>query len=146
MWHTRFYRIWVGMKWRYLDTDYRRPVRACGRWQEFAAFKEDMYDSYLAHVAEHGEANTTIDRIDNAKGYYKENCRWATRKQQADNRSSTRLIEIDGVTKPRIEWIRASNVSISSVRRRELRGWSFENAVKLPTLDRGIKVAIAKRV
>lgn len=56
-------------------------------WKDFNEFKKDMYEPWLAHVAIHGEKNTTLDRIDSSKGYYKENCRWATRQMQSQNRS-----------------------------------------------------------
>ena len=45
-----------------------------------------MYDSYIKHVKEYWEKDTTIDRINWNLWYYKENCRWATVKEQAMNK------------------------------------------------------------
>ena len=39
---------------------------------------------------------TSIDRIDVQKGYYKENCRWATTKQQQRNKTNTRYLLVNG--------------------------------------------------
>jgi len=56
-------------------------ITVCDRWRSsFVNFLEDMGES---------PAGLTIDRIDNSKGYYKENCRWVTRKENQRNRSLT---------------------------------------------------------
>lgn len=54
-----------------------------------------MYESYVAHVNEYWEKNTTIDRINWDWNYCKSNCRWATCKEQSENTSLTLMAKID---------------------------------------------------
>lgn len=82
--YTRTYRVWQSMKSRCDDPNVHnydlyggRGIGYCSRWFNFTNFLEDM-----------GEAsdNMELDRKDNNLGYFKENCRWATKPQQMFNR------------------------------------------------------------
>jgi len=91
---SSFYKKWSYMKSRTsgapLYTD--KGISVCDAWKEFENFISDMYDSFKEHVSLYGERDTTLDRIDNDLGYFKENCRWATYKEQARNRTTNRKI------------------------------------------------------
>lgn len=94
---TRLYRIWKHIRRRCLDPKDRyfyryggRGIKVCERWNTYEAFAGDMKALYLEHVAVHGEADTTIDRIDPDGSYEPSNCRWATRLEQSRNTAAAK--------------------------------------------------------
>lgn len=87
---TPIYKKWMGMKRRCLnphDKSYPRyggaGVTVSASWMDFQNFSRDMASTF--------KAGLTIERKDNSKGYSKENCRWATKLEQARNKKSVRL-------------------------------------------------------
>ena len=54
-----------------------------------------MWASYEEHVKKYWEKDTTLDRINPNWNYCKENCRWATIKEQQNNRTNNHGIEYD---------------------------------------------------
>lgn len=94
---TRFYHIWENIKQRTGDKNSSSYEKYGGRgikclWKSFEEFKDDMYDTYLSHVKELGERETSINRIDNNSHYCRENCEWAILSIQATNRRNTRIV------------------------------------------------------
>lgn len=102
---TSEYNIWQSMKKRCLNKANKnycnyggRGINICKEWIEsFNNFYNDMGNK---PTKQH-----SLDRINNDLGYYKENCRWATKKEQTRNQRSNRLIEYNNEIKCVSEWI-----------------------------------------
>lgn len=103
-------------------TYFDRGIDVCDEWKEsFFNFLEDMGER---------PEGTTLDRKDNDKGYYKDNCRWADLKTQANNRTTSRLITAFGETKTVAEWSKDTGLPVSTIFNRLNReGLTEEEAV-----------------
>lgn len=101
-----------------------RGITVCDRW-----LGKGGYDRFMDDMGECPDPSLSIDRIDNNKGYSKENCRWACRQTQNRNTGRNRLVEIDGVAKCIEEWASVSGVSSHCIAKRLKRGWAAQEAV-----------------
>lgn len=95
-------------------------------WKSFEEFKNDMGESYQNHVKIFGERDTTIDRINSNGNYCKENCRWATLREQAGNTSQARFITYNEQTKNVSEWSRVTGINYQTLINRLNAGWSID--------------------
>ena len=85
-----------------------RGITVCQEWHNIETFEKWTLESGY-------EPGMTIDRIDTNGNYEPSNCRWATHKQQANNRRNNVLVTIDGVTKTLAEWADFSGISHSTM-------------------------------
>lgn len=89
---TKTYVSWQAMKTRCDNPNADNYARYGGGGVEYTK-QWAYYDNFLLDMGER-PLGTTLDRLDNTKGYYKENCQWATRRKQSYNRSTTKLTEV----------------------------------------------------
>lgn len=120
---TRFYKIWKAMLRRCYGKNQlsyknygERGIKVCDNWKDFNNFYSDMYQSYLEHVEKYGEKNTSIDRIDVNGNYTKENCKWSTRVEQANNTRRNHMIKYKDKYVTMAELGRITNINYSTIR------------------------------
>jgi hypothetical protein len=89
-------------------------------WNSFENFLKDMGER---------PKGMTIDRIDNTKGYYKWNCRWATQYQQNRNRSTNIIINFEGESLCASDWAKKIGIHRDTIRRRLKRGLSIDKVL-----------------
>lgn len=109
-----------------------RGITICPEWDDYQAFREWAYENGYAD-------NLTLDRIENNAGYSPENCKWSTRKEQANNRRSNRTITVNGESHNIQWWVEKTGLPRTVVDGRLRRGWDDYKTVMTPLLTKGGK-------
>ena len=125
--HSKAYQVWHAMVQRcYRETCRSYPryggrgIKICERWHRFENFYEDMGNPPKSY---------SLDRIDNSLGYSKENCRWATWKEQQNNRRSNRYHEISGERLTLSQIAMKYDIKYSTLKSRISRGRTIDEAI-----------------
>jgi len=130
---TRLHRIWKAMRTRTKNANadknnryINRGIDCCKGWDDYIVFRDwSLENGYSDELS--------IDRIDNDKGYSPENCRWATRYTQAQNRSDTnhQYLTAFDETKDIYEWALDDRcvVNLTTLRHRINAGWKTKIAL-----------------
>lgn len=132
---TPEHQAWLGMRHRCYSKNGRgyryygaRGIEICDRWRnDPSAFAKDMGPR---------PPGTSIDRIDNNKGYEPGNCRWATDEQQARNTSRNHNITYRETTMCVTAWALKIGMKRNCLVARISKGWSIERAIETPTAPR----------
>lgn len=116
---TRLHRIWSGIKARCQNKNLPKYNNWGGRGIKMCKEWADSYEKFRDWALSSGyKENLTIDRIDNNKWYSPDNCRWATTKQQSNNRRTNHIITFNGQTHTISEWSEIIGVKSSTIQRR----------------------------
>ena len=127
----RLAHIWNNMKARCNNpksTSYKnyglRGISVCDEW-------ENNYNKFEQWALNNGYSKElTLDRIDPDGNYCPNNCRWATQKEQQNNRRNTIHITYQNETHTIPEWSIITGISVSTLYDRYYRGWDEEKIVK----------------
>ena len=127
---TRLYRIWEQMKARCNNQttkqykDYGgRGITVCAEWaNNFEAFRDWA-------LANGYRDDLTLDRKENDGPYSPDNCRWATRKDQQNNKRNNHMITFKGETRTLTQWAELTGIPRTTLWDRLVRGWSIERAL-----------------
>ena len=134
MTNTKLYNVFKGMKSRIRYSKNRsssyKGLTMCDEWLNDSG-------SFITWAIENGyKEGLQIDRIDNKKGYTPENCRWVTAKENANNRSTTIILNVDGEEGTIAYFSDKYGVKHHTIQTRISRGWSHSEAVKKPSQKR----------
>lgn len=111
---NNLYGVWQSMKQRCYNPKNPAYARYGGRG---IALSNDWLSSFHIFASDMGPRpeGMTIERIDNDKGYCKENCRWASRKEQMLNRCNTLFVTVDGVSHRAHDLARLAGMKTDSI-------------------------------
>jgi len=112
-----------------------RGITVCQRWL-------DSFEAFLADMTHRPSKNYSIERRDNALGYFPENCYWATRKEQALNRRTNRLYTHNGMTQTLSQWADEAHLAWDTLYLRLKHDWPFEKAISTPSQPKSSKILL----
>lgn len=104
-----------------------RGIMVCNEW------KNDFMSFYNWSISNGWIKGLSIDRFPNKNGAYEpQNCRWATRELQNNNRTDNRILECRGITATLSQFSRMSGIAYKTISCRIDRGWEIERAIFEP--------------
>lgn len=124
--HEELHKRYMEIIRRINHHEHYKNIKMCDEWL-------NDYQAFRKWALENGyREGLTIDRIDNSKGYGPSNCRWANAKEQANNKTTNRVITYKGETGTVTMLAEKYNVDNRLIYQRLKRGWTVEQAFEKP--------------
>ena len=134
MGQTKIYRVWSGMWQRCTNPNHMfysyyggKGISVCAEWGLFDNFYADMGDTYAEDLS--------IDRINGDLNYYKDNCRWATKKEQGSNKSNNVMVPTPLGLMTMKQASDRFYMNYGTVKSRHKNGWPVEKLLKGSIVD-----------
>jgi hypothetical protein len=115
---SKEYRAWYSMIQRCTNIKNRQYKNYGGRGINICEDFLNSFAKFLEHVGKSPGKEYSIDRINNNLGYDYGNIRWATRKEQANNKRNNITLEIDGISRKFTEWLEIHELNSRTERMR----------------------------
>lgn len=120
------YDAWLSMIDRCVNTENKRfedyggrGISVCNEWL-------NDFERFLSDIGKRPSKLYSLDRIDNNLNYCKDNCKWSTAKEQANNRRNNITMTYNNETLNIEQWSEKLNISTTCIRKRIRSGWSIE--------------------
>jgi hypothetical protein len=126
------YRSWQSIKARCGNKNNPNFCRYGGKGLKMFDGWVNDFKKFYDHIGPCPSADHSVDRIDNTKGYFPGNVRWATRLEQNNNRGDNRLITFNNKTQSLTLWAREVGINIHTLGTRIKLGWDAEEALTAP--------------
>lgn len=134
---TRLYDIWRGMKERCYRPKHLRFDKYGGRGISICDEWRNSFEVFEMWAINNGyDESLTIERIDVNGNYEPNNCRWATNKEQQNNKQNNRRITWNDETKTLAEWSEIVGIKKTTLKERLNAGWDVEAALTTPVKRR----------
>ncbi len=128
--NTPEYGVWCRIKNRCYNEKEKSYPDYGGRGITMSSEWKESFEAFYHDMGPRPTAGYTVERRDNDKGYSKENCEWATRKEQANNRRTNIYYELGGESKTLQQWCEELDLKYITVYQRLRHGMSFEEAIQ----------------
>ena len=124
------YAVWRGMKQRCCDKSHisyknygAKGITICEEWM-------NSFENFIKDMGERPDGDYSIERANGNGNYSPDNCFWATRTEQNNNRGNYNvLIEHDGKSLTRDQWAEITGIKATTIRKRLSLGWDVAKAL-----------------
>lgn len=102
-----------------------KGIKVCDEWK-------NSFEQFYKDMGKRPFQSASLDRIDNSKGYSKENCRWASMQEQERNKTNNIVVEFNGFKGCLTEVCEHFGLNLSAIRSRIYKGWTVSDALSKP--------------